>query len=271
MRSKIRCLPTDSRVSFIQTRNHCFTLFLCLFISACSSPVKNEIHLEPETGTSGVEGSVLTTAGKPATGAFVYAYRSARQGLRGPADFGVRVETDGRYFLDLTEGKYYLVARLRRAGADAGPPRPGDAWALYHGNPIVIEQDEIAAADFILQPGAAPRQLRQGSLTSGDTGFSGILIDAGGQPMAGAFVLAYRSPDFHRMPDLTSRPADEDGSFVLFVPEPGRYCLAARLKTRGQPRVGEPYGILGEGEAACRDVMAGDILDVGTIELAPFR
>ncbi|NIQ93398.1 MAG: hypothetical protein GWN87_03715, partial [Desulfuromonadales bacterium] len=71
------------------------------------------------------------------------------------------------------------------------------------------------------------------------------------------FVLAYRSADFQRMPDLTSMPSDEEGRFVLYVPGPGRYCLAARSKTRGQPRTGEPYGTLGPGKDACRDVTAG--------------
>jgi len=213
----------------------------------------------------------LTAAGKPAAGAFVYAYRSARQGLRGPADFGAQVSRDGNYFLELVEGRYHLVARLRQSGADAGPPRPGDAWSIYPRNPVLVEKHKVKTVGFVLPGGAVPRQLRAGSLATGDTGFSGRLVDVEGKPLVGAFALAYRSSDFHRMPDLTSTPSDQEGRFTLYVPEASRYCLAARTGTRGQPRAGEPYGTLGEGEAACRDVAAGQILDVGTIELAAFH
>lgn len=89
--------------------------------------------------------------------------------------------------------------------------------------------------------------------------------------MAGAFVLAYRSADFRRMPDFTSLPAGPEGQFILYVPEPGSYCLAARRQTRGQPSEGEPYGTLGQGDDSCRQVNTGEILEVGRIILRPHR
>ena len=246
-------------------------LALSLFcLGACASVPSPAIETA-EPGTTGVSGVVRQKDGSAATGAFVYAYRSARHGLRGPADFGVRVERNGDYFLDLVEGEYHLVARLRQSGADAGPPRPGDAWAIHPENPVQIEKDAVVKVDFTLQGGSVPRQVREGSLTTGDTGFRGQLLDAAGRPFAGAFALAYRTSDFHRMPDLTSTPADENGYFTLYVPDPGIYCLAARTKTRGQPRAGEPYGILGTKSDSCRQAVAGEIHDVGTIVLQPYR
>ena len=251
---------------------HRFLPLLFLFCLGACAPVANLPEKKlPDTGATGVRGIVLQQDGSVATGAFVYAYRTARHGLRGPADFGVRVERNGEYFLDLVAGEYHLVARHRQSGADAGPPRPGDSWAIHPHNPVLIEEGQFALVDFTLQGGSVPRQVREGSLTTGDTGFRGQLVDAGGRPFAGAFVLAYRTADFHRMPDLTSTPANEDGNFTLFVPEPGRYCLAARTQTRGQPRAGEPYGILGAKGDACRLAVDGEILDVGTITLKPYR
>ncbi len=244
---------------------------LLLAVTACTPSLDAPEPEELDTGTTGVGGVVRMADGTVAAGAFVYAYRSPQGGLRGPADFGVRVNRDGRYFLDLVEGEYHLVARLRQTGADAGPPRPGDAWAIHGDNPVRVAEGAIRTIDFALQAGAVPRQVRTGSLAAGDTGFRGRLVDAQGRPMPGAFVLAYRDADFHRMPDLTSSPADDNGRFALYVGDVGRYCLAARTQTRGQPRAGEPYGTLGEGEGACRQAVAGEIRDIGTIVLAPYR
>ncbi|PNU18713.1 hypothetical protein C2E25_16190 [Geothermobacter hydrogeniphilus] len=239
----------------------------CVPPSASVSPAE----AEGDAMVTGVAGRVVDAGGKPAAGAWVYAYRSDRTGLRGPADFAARVDADGSYLLDLTEGNYWLVARLRQGRADSGPPRRGDAWAPYQRNPVRLRAGSVERVDFILQKVVSPTLLRQGSLVSGDTGFSGTLVDSQGQPLVGAFALAYRDADLRRMPDFTSTPATDRGRFTLFVSRPGHYCIAARLKTRGQPQPGEPYGILGRGKAGCPRVEAGQILDVGPIVLSPFH
>jgi hypothetical protein len=191
--------------------------------------------------------------------------------MRGPADFEAVVGVDGHYFLDVVEGRYHLVARMRQGGADAGPPRPGDAWSIYSGNPVTVSAGRTSRANFRLQGVAQPMLLKQGSLTSGDTGFSGRVVDSDGHPVAGAFALAYADVDFRRMPDHTSPAVGEDGRFALFVPKGGRFCLAVRTKTRGQPMAGELYGVLGVGEAGCREISSGVLLDVGDITVAPYN
>ena len=218
-----------------------------------------------------MSGTVLTHDGVPAVGAYVYAYRDNSKGLRGPADFAAVVDADGRFTLDVVQGEYHLIARLRQSGSGSGPPRSGDAWTIYTGNPVLINKQEAGKVDFLLQIGTGLHQVKQGSLTSGDTGFTGVLTSADGTVVEGAFVLAYRSEDFRRMPDFTSLPAGPEGRFVLYVPDSGSYCLAARKQTRGQPREGEPYGTLGAGAAGCRQVNRGQVLDVGAIVLNPYR
>ena len=250
---------------------HFYLRMLCLltllFGAACQPVDLNE----PNSGAGSVSGTVLTPDGTPALGAYVYAYRSNSKGLRGPADFAASVDGNGDYTLDVIQGEYHLIARKRQSGGGSGPPRTGDAWAVYANNPVLINGPDAGPADFRLQAGTGLHQVRQGSLTSGDTGFSGRLYDTEDEPVEGAFVLAYRTADFRRMPDFTSLPADVDGRFILYVPDSGSYCLAARKQTRGQPREGEPYGTLGQDEASCRHVNRGQILDVGTIILRPHR
>ncbi|MDF1580489.1 MAG: hypothetical protein P1P74_06870 [Desulfuromonadales bacterium] len=255
----------------VQTGRLTCLLMALLFSAGCAAAPRKATSLAAEVGTTGVRGQVLDPDGEILPGAYVYAYRSARGGLRGPADFAAAVDPQGHYFLDLVEGTYHLTARWRKTGADEGPPRAGDAWALFPHNPVIVRPGYTARADFVLRTQQRTHIAREGSLASGDTGFRGQLVAGDGTPLAGAFVLAYRNADFRRIPDYTSLPADAGGNFTLYLPTAGSWCLAARTATRGQPRRGEPYGRLGAGEAACRQLAQGEISDVGTIVLTPYH
>jgi hypothetical protein len=220
---------------------------------------------------AGINGKVVDMRGNPAAGSFVYAYRNMRQNLRGPADFEAKVNAKGEYFLDLVEGDYYLIARMRRTGADAGPPRSGDAWALPGENPVTVHPNSLSKVDFTLQNVTQPMLLREGTLTSGDTGFTGLLLDLEGQPVTGAFVIAYPDTRFQHMPEATSPAVGENGRFHLYVERTGQWCLAARTRTRGQPMVGELYGQLGQQDKSCRFIDQGQMMDVGSIVMEPYR
>jgi len=250
-----------------------FSLFLLVFqFYACALKSPEPLSVQPLASESfGISGVVTNAQNMPATGAYVYAYRNMKSHLRGPADFESIVDSKGNYFLDLVEGNYYLVARMRQSGADAGPPKAGDAWALPRQNPVTVIAGKTARVDFILQGVAQPMLMREGTLTSGETGFTGLLVDKSGHPLSGSFIIAYPDTDFQRMPEATSPAVGEDGRFQLYVEREGQWCLAARTRTRGQPISGEPYGLLGEGQAACRTTVKGQILDIGTIKLSPYR
>ena len=211
--------------------------------------------------------------GKPVAGAWVYAYRNTSTSLRGPADFGARTDHGGHFFIDLVDGRYYLVARWRRDGGEAGPPQVGDSWALPKNNPVVVVPRQVSSVDFVLQGVKAgqPIIMRSGSLARGKTGFTGLLVDKAGNPQVGGFALAYTNDDFRRMPDYTSSVVGSDGRFQLFVPAGSRYCLAARTRTRGQPIAGEPYGLLGRGKAGCPLAVKDRLIDIGTIHLQPYQ
>jgi len=251
--------------------------YTCLLVtlgilSGCEPGFDQSVIQEELTNPAfGIAGYVDDGYGHPASGAYVYVYRNMKSHLRGPADFEAIVNQDGNYFLDLVEGDYYLVARMRRSGADAGPPKAGDAWALPKQNPVTVAPDAITRVDFILQGVAQPMLMREGTLTSGDTGFTGTLVDASGKPLPGSFVIAYPDTDFQRMPEATSPAVGEDGRFHLYVERTGQWCLAARTRTRGQPIQGEPYGILGKGHESCRTAVPGEIIDVGMIYLTPYQ
>lgn len=227
--------------------------------------LSQEVFEQPETGVYG-----RVSDGEAATSVWVYAYRSDLGGFRGPADFAARVDEDGSYLLDLLPGRWFLVARSRQQGPLTGPPQAGDAWGIYQGNPLALHADEVRRIDLQLQQVAPTLLLRGGNLGSGDSGFSGRLIGPDKHPATGAIAMAYRSQDFHRMPEHSSKAVTADGRFTLYVGAPGRYCLVARQGTRGQPRQGELYGMLGTGDEGCRELDRGEMLDVGEIHLTPY-
>ena len=248
-----------------------YTLNAMILLSALCSGCLPFGHEGEAVNEVGIAGRVVDDQGRPATEAYVYAYRNARSNLRGPADFEALVDRDGDYFLDMVEGNYYLVARMRQSGADAGPPKAGDAWALPARNPVTVEPGKVTAVDFVLQGVAQPMLMREGTLTSGDTGFTGRLVGPEGAPLPGAFVIAYPEADYQRMPEATSPAVGNDGRFRLYVERAGQWCLAARTRTRGQPVKGELYGLLGRQQAGCRTALPAQIIDVGTIQLRPYR
>lgn len=227
--------------------------------------------IAPQAEATGVAGVVTGRDGAPVAGTYVYAYRTPRGGLRGPADFEALVGGSGEYFLDLVEGQYYLVARSRGSGGDAGPPRPGDVWALYPGNPVEVKADTISRIDLQLQGVPRAGLLQEGAAVAGQTGFRGRLLDRNGRPVPGAFVLGYRDQEVRRKPDASSPVVDANGLFTLYVTQPGNWCLAARTGSRGQPRKGELYGGWGVVEEPCREAIPGVVLDVGEIVLHPVR
>jgi hypothetical protein len=256
--------------------SHLLVILTCVFtvtLAACNSPTMLSVPASaPVREHTGITGLVTDRLEQPMAGAYVYAYRNRRSNLRGPADFEAQTDDSGRYFLDVIKGEYFLIARMRKAGGDTGPPRPGDAWAIPTVNPTKVESDRTNRVDFQLQTMVQPMIMREGTLTSGATGFTGHILNEDGQSATGAFVLAYRDSDFHRMPDFTSLPVAADGHFTLYLPEAGSYCLAARIKTRGQPVAGEPYGVLESSETGgCLRIENGQILEIGAIVLKPYR
>lgn len=60
---------------------------------------------------------------------------------------------------------------------------------------------------------------------------SGQVLDAAGQPVAGAVLVWAAGPV--ALPDIALLSAD-DGRFTLAAPAPGRYTLACRSDTHGQ-------------------------------------
>lgn len=239
---------------------------LTVLLAACTSTFDTRGIDKSGTGITGI---VRDASGQPVAGASVYAYRNARSGLRGPADFAATSDDGGHYLLDLAPGSYHLVARLRSGGSDSGPPRPGDAWALPASNPVVLAENKPQQLDFVLQQVNTQRVLAR-TLTAAPFSIHGRAIDAAGEGLAATMVLAYRHADLHRRPDYASSPATDDGSFTLYLPDAGPWCLVIRQHTRGQLRAGELHTLLGRENGTCR-LRATAAHELGDVLLSPYR
>ncbi len=89
----------------------------------------------------------------------------------------------------------------------------------------------VYALVFLLFPFLSCRM----GLTVSDAGaeetavFQGRVLDTEGNPVAGASLFVYNSPEVKRQADFMSAETDRDGRFRMVVP-PGTYWAVARLK-----------------------------------------
>lgn len=201
---------------------------------------------------SGVTGKVLEAeSGKPVGKAYVYAYtakpdtRAAQMGAIGLADWISRGSgEDGRYTISLPPGTYYIVARKRVSGLNFGPLHRGD-WYDHSTarKAVVVEEGKFLQFDFKLQQLTEP-MFFQGLTAEGrktGTGIRGKLLNGEGEHVPGTFVMAFVNDDMKRIPDFTSTVTDDEGNYILYLPDGGRYWIAARLGYMRPPRQGEPF------------------------------
>ena len=165
----------------------------------------------PIVGTAVVRGRVVSAdTGLP--------LRRARVSLRDAHEpHGRSVTTDaagafafeavpkGRYRLRASKARYVNTALgARRTGA------PGRAFDLADGQKVENLTIVLATAGVI----------------------TGRVLDDGGEPMTGAYVMALRQRSVNGVtrlaPSEHARPTDDTGAYRLFGLEPGRYYLSVR-------------------------------------------
>ncbi len=229
------------------------SLFLLLLaFSGCSDPPPGE------TGaiTLGkVQGRVLA----PLEGTYLYIYKQGMD-LYGPA-FAVSRATgpDGAFEMQLPEGDYLAVARKRQNGDAFGPVVAGDHKSEFLNLRVRGEVSELTVIAPVKE--GDNRRLTAEAEVS-ETGLSGQIRDADGQPLEGARVHVYDHVQMSERPKYVSEKTGPDGRYLLYLPEGGTYYLAARDKFGGPPKLGDLYGRYDQGtiEPSAVVVRQGEIL-----------
>ena len=245
-------------------------LAAALVLAACAAPgPRPSAPVAPPA--QGIRGTA-THRGRPLEGAIVSAYRREAANLLGPADFAsAPTGRDGAYALDLVEGRYWVVARKRRSGSDAGPLVPGDLEGVFPGNPAVVERGRLARIDLALEERRDLMVSRNPARGRTGTGIRGRILDASGRPVSWVFAIAFTTPDMRRVPDFTSSMTADDGRYVIYLPSGGRYFVGARQRIRGRPVEGEPFGLYRGAPDHAVEVPDGAFVDGIDVTLAGFR
>jgi hypothetical protein len=190
-----------------------------------------KLATETPAGT-GFEGRVVRE-GEVVAGARVFVYRTFPD-VMGRRPFAASAPTadDGSWKIDLPRGKYYLVAKKRKAGDGDGPVSPGDDFAYHGSNPVTVVPGKYTHVGFSVvrleQEGAYEEAADKGS------GSLAGVVTLNGKPVEGVNVLLYVDDkhDFRGMAYSASPPTRADGMFRFdFLPEADYYVLARKRAT----------------------------------------
>lgn len=196
----------------------------------------------------GIRGHVILE-GKPVEGAVVAVYLNALGQLRGqPYQESTPTDAAGEYSLDVPPGRFFILARLRKAaGAYQGPLLKGDLSGFYPHNPVILRSGEALLIDIPMM--AINRSRGQGTIAPGEAIIvHGKVTLEGGGPVPGVRVLLYTEPQMVGRPAYVSSPTDDAGNYILEVPGKGTYYAVARSFIGGPPKAGDLIGFY-EGSA----------------------
>ena len=173
--------------------------------------------------------------GKPLDGAVVYLYSKYDGGFRGKADYrSAPAGKDGAFEISPAAGRYFVVARKPVKGTESDL-LPGDFYAYYGGNPVVVGEGETIHIGINCSPIVQPGTRRQ----PGGTGIRGKVL-ADGKPLGRARVTLYQDGEtIFRGIGYASSLTGAEGDFSFNL-EPGSYYVVAR-KRAGDDRMG-PLG-----------------------------
>jgi len=153
-------------------------------------------------------------------------------GFRGEADYRSKpTAKDGAFEVTAAKGRYYLVAKKARAATGA-ELQPGDYYAYYGGNPVVVGDGETIAIGINCSPIVDVGERRR----PGGTGIRGKVL-ADGKPLDRARVTLYQDGEtIFRGIGYASGMTNGTGDFSFNL-EPGTYYVVAR-KRAGNDKMG---------------------------------
>lgn len=168
-----------------------------------------------------LRGRVADIDGRPVAGAKLFVYDSAN--VRRPATFiSPPSAADGTVAITVPPGTYWVVARFKQ-DESYGPLMPGDK---HSGEPAVMDLTTEAELeqDFTVADIRELGRKRQ-TIAADSLRLKGRVLDAEGNPVAGAYVFASTIKGGTRIPDYVSAWTGADGTYMLALPSGPKYFL----------------------------------------------
>ncbi|NJD55157.1 MAG: carboxypeptidase regulatory-like domain-containing protein [Nitrospirae bacterium] len=171
-----------------------------------------------------IKGKVADVEGKAVEGAMVFVYASPE--VRRSADFiSAPTGRDGLFRLSVLPGKYWVVARLKKADG-FGPLMPGDK---HSGEPKEIEALPGGEVDMqIIVTDLKEAVIMHAKEREGPARLRGRIIDDQGAPVTGVYAIANRNEKLSGIPNYVSAWVDKDGRYTLFIPR-GTYYIGSAI------------------------------------------
>ena len=204
--------------------------------------VAYEDGTDPGTGTLS---GVVTYMGEPLEGAYVTLYLDARGDFKGMGySSSPPTGKSGSFRVDfLPESDYYVVARKRASGANAGPITDGDYFGYYAGNPVAVKGGKTGRINFEVVTKAGEIGKDDSMFRDTGTKITGRITGRDGKPVKGVYAFAYEEKVMsHKRPSFMSREVDGEGNYTINLSTGGVYYIGARSAYGDSPGLGEWYG-----------------------------
>ncbi|MBI5665454.1 MAG: carboxypeptidase regulatory-like domain-containing protein [Nitrospirae bacterium] len=227
-----------------------------------------------EIETGWISGQMMIKGGGPMSGGTVVFFDADRgpapdpdKFVRTPEQIG-ELDQEGKFYMMLPAGRFYMGAMKRMSGEKIGPPLDGDYFVISRdkdGIPVayIIEKGKSLSVGVIAEAVPFTRKIAEGS-----SGISGTIVDMSGDPVGGAIVFAYITETMTGIPPFTSYKTGPDGKYFIAVDKGGNYYLRVRdIYGGGPPVTGAVMGGYGEERPAAVAVKSGEITQGITIKV----
>lgn len=255
-------------------------LLIVIFISGITSAAETAQEAPQEIKKGTVTGRIMLKEGLPlAWGQIMfYDYSSGPSPVpskyeRTP-DVSKTVDAEGRFKVEIPEGRYYIGAVKRLSGDRLGPPQEGDYIFRSldeKGKPKEYEMKAGKVLDVGTLTGAfqiTEKELAERRVT---TALKGVIVNQEWQAVADAVVIAFTEPYLGKKPLFASNKSDKDGEYILPLTE-GTYYLRVRNSfAAGPPEPGQIVGYYGEGTPVPVSVKDCEIIEGIDFQVVVFR